>query len=545
MKRCISLFAYLIGTAAAQTPGALSVSGDPANVAALYRALGTNQKDPCIGNHSGDSPQIAQTRLSYCLAVKNMLHPSANQLEFAALIAAPSSTAVNSIFGPFLASVAANRIDVQNGADAKNPGSNSAVVRAGVSDVLGVALDAGAITQTVNGSTLTLQANGLSLYRFATGQQVFKFCAMEVSCESTFEKALNNLSGGTMLDLTKKTTETVSGTVAETGAPIAANYAILRDNSAHLTGFTVRYQILNGLNVRSDLYKKAWKAAITDTSVISAAKLLDTSSEALGWLSAHSEVDAWYKAAVSTLENRLQDPKTPLPDRKFVEEQWQKLITEANQNEWIDLQKIRTFLNARNAFLAVSQAALANARQQAASGLNLEYVYARQSNQPRTSTARLAYTIRPGAAPADPRSVPNDTAISINVAAEFYNTPPPGTGTFRDFQAGLQLDRHFGTTIGTIAGYFQYQNQPAALQIGTGDLAPNTNIVLPGQAATLLAPKGNIGVVQAKVTFSLGNGAKLPVGVTWSNRTELIKGNEVRGHIGFNFDWSSLFAAKQ
>jgi hypothetical protein len=36
--------------------------------------------------------------------------------------------------------------------------------------------------------------------------------------------------------------------------------------------------------------------------------------------------------------------------------------------------------------------------------------------------------------------------------------------------------------------------------------------------------------------------AKIPFGVTWSNRTELIKANEVRGHIGFTFDWDSLFS---
>jgi hypothetical protein len=69
--------------------------------------------------------------------------------------------------------------------------------------------------------------------------------------------------------------------------------------------------------------------------------------------------------------------------------------------------------------------------------------------------------------------------------------------------------------------------------------------MLNGTAATLLAPKGNIVVAQAMVTFPLKSGTKLPVGVTWSNRTDLLKGNELRGHVGFNFDWSSLLLGGQ
>jgi hypothetical protein len=63
--------------------------------------------------------------------------------------------------------------------------------------------------------------------------------------------------------------------------------------------------------------------------------------------------------------------------------------------------------------------------------------------------------------------------------------------------------------------------------------------------ATLLAPKGNIVVAQAMVNFALKSGTRLPLGVTWSNRTDLLKGNEFRGHVGFTFDWSSLLLSGQ
>jgi len=48
-------------------------------------------------------------------------------------------------------------------------------------------------------------------------------------------------------------------------------------------------------------------------------------------------------------------------------------------------------------------------------------------------------------------------------------------------------------------------------------------------------------IAQAKITIRMKDtGVKIPIGVTWSNRTELIKANDVRGHIGLTYDFDSL-----
>jgi hypothetical protein len=44
-------------------------------------------------------------------------------------------------------------------------------------------------------------------------------------------------------------------------------------------------------------------------------------------------------------------------------------------------------------------------------------------------------------------------------------------------------DHHFGTTIATLAAYYRYQNSAAALTIGSGNLAPGTNIMLNGSVS--------------------------------------------------------------
>jgi len=48
---------------------------------------------------------------------------------------------------------------------------------------------------------------------------------------------------------------------------------------------------------------------------------------------------------------------------------------------------------------------------------------------------------------------------------------------------------------------------------------------------------------QAKLTLApVGSNIKVPVSVTYSNRTELIEKPTWRGQVGFTYDFDSLFA---
>jgi hypothetical protein len=50
---------------------------------------------------------------------------------------------------------------------------------------------------------------------------------------------------------------------------------------------------------------------------------------------------------------------------------------------------------------------------------------------------------------------------------------------------------------------------------------------------------------QAKVTFSVkGSPVRIPVALTWANRTELISASEVRGNVGILLNMDSLFIKK-
>jgi hypothetical protein len=524
-----------------------------------------------------------------CNKLRHLVGPDQIQVGFAmyALRKQDSLFDASGLFS-FLASAAESRIDSQNGASSGGSGTTSVVERSGISDVLGAALEAGAVTQSVSGSSLTLQGNALSLKRFLTpNDSVFKYCSYDKpDCNGEFEQILNRFSGSASLSLSNQSTQTVAGTVTgasgtsgASGSNMQSASVLLQDSASHLSGFTIRFQAINSLDLRSKAYLDAWQKAIKDPSITNLAETA-RGKFAQAFQSFYNPDElkkpSDYKWLGDAMESLRKLAIAGSDDAKMISEvtqAWDALISQWPQGNNYAA-SLQDFLQAVNAYMAARDLAINNVRQTLASGLTFEYAYSRPDNQPRVSTARVIYTLHPGtistdmststtqpgakpAAAAVPQSktgttagaakpkTTNDTAITFNFAADFYDNPPPGTGTLRDLQGALQLDHHFGNTIATLAGYYQYQNAPAALMIGAGNLAPGTNIMLNGTAATLLAPKGNIVVAQAMVTFPLKSGTKLPLGVTWSNRTDLIKGNELRGHVGFNFDWSSLLLGGQ
>ena len=122
----------------------------------------------------------------------------------------------------------------------------------------------------------------------------------------------------------------------------------------------------------------------------------------------------------------------------------------------------------------------------------------------------------------------------------------PG-GKFRDIQVAGQLQHTVGDIAGlgkgvaTFAGYYQWMKEDALITIGPGNVAPGSGIVLPGTAAKLLGTKGNIGIIQGKLSIPVNDVVKIPISVTWSNRTELINEKDIRGQVGLTFDLDSLF----
>jgi len=145
------------------------------------------------------------------------------------------------------------------------------------------------------------------------------------------------------------------------------------------------------------------------------------------------------------------------------------------------------------------------------------------------------------------------TKLVANGAFTFYDTVPADQTVvkrYRDAQAAAQIDHALGKVaiIGPAvvsgAAYFQFQQAPALLKVDpTKPITGVTFVDLPADAKDIFAKKGNIILLQGKLSLvPEGSSVKVPVSVTWSNRTELIDEPVWRGQVGVSYDLDSLFA---
>ena len=92
----------------------------------------------------------------------------------------------------------------------------------------------------------------------------------------------------------------------------------------------------------------------------------------------------------------------------------------------------------------------------------------------------------------------------------------------------------------SLAGYWQYQPNPSILNIPAGTVAPGTNIQLPNGTQEFVGTAGSLWVTQTKLTIKAAGGINIPIGVSWSNKTDLLQGSKVGAQVGISYNFSSL-----
>ena len=92
----------------------------------------------------------------------------------------------------------------------------------------------------------------------------------------------------------------------------------------------------------------------------------------------------------------------------------------------------------------------------------------------------------------------------------------------------------------SLAGYWQYQPNPSILDIPEGTVAPGTNVPLPNGTQEFVGTAGSLWVTQAKLTIKGSGGINVPIGVSWSNKTDLLQGSRIGAQIGLSYNFSSF-----
>lgn len=426
------------------------------------------------------------------------------------------------------------RLDRQTGANATASGTTTLVSKVGSSELLSLALDTGAMTQSVNGTTSTLSTNADQVFRLVTGSN--PDCTVQVGpCKSRgwFETwVLNPTNVSATLNLAQQgsTTTPTTGQASGTSAT-AVGSASIPTGVGKLSGITARYEARNPFDPRSEKFKEAWKGEV---------KKLAPTVKVIG-----DDTDA-VRVVLNNLKNAENDQRLLVLAEAALADSTGSKLTEAFDDYFSNFEAeamknpaLGTAISKVMQDRALYRTAWFKALDDAVGNMfTFEYDYGRSINQPETHDFKIIYA----------RDFKAMGMLTFNGALSIYGTLPVGAkyGQVHYGQISTEYDRtltgtdkSFQTQL-SLAGYWQYQPHPSVLNIPAGTVAPGTTIPLPNGTQEFVGTAGSLWITQAKLTLKSSGNLSVPVGVSWSNKTDLLEGTKVGGQVGISYNFSSL-----
>ncbi len=440
-----------------------------------------------------------------------------------------------------------SRTDKQEGATAGGGGTTSLISRGVAPRILSVATEYGALTQSVNQTVVTIKGNLAGVPAALVQHDLFRYCDARFgsgSCiRSTTVRALRAVSFGVSFD-TSRDASAVTGTSANNASSTTqqATAAVFTANGREVSQVNARVELINKRDVTSKEYQAKWKKAVKNKDELKGAadslrKEMDTT---IGDL---TETDVYKKWFVSAEDKIKAAARSNADIDQIVIELLSQLVEtlRANDSEFDD--KLRRLRAAFQNFDFVEDQFIDEISSKPV--VAVEYVNNRPTSQPSVSTYRVIGDF----------GISGKDNLTLNAAFGFYDKAQP-TGTsnltrrWRDYEIGLLYERKlgkfnaFGPAAIDAAMYFQDQRNPAILDVDPSKPVPGVTFVgLPEGSRKIFAEKGRIGVAQVRLVLKPdGSNARIPVAVSWSNRTELIVKPTWRAQIGLTYDFDALFA---
>jgi len=416
------------------------------------------------------------------------------------------------------------RIDKQIGSPGNSSGSPNAVSKGAVPAVLGFAVENGALTQAVSGTTMTLRGNLVGWLDLLHNQG---FIAAYED-DSAIVRQLRRVS----YSFTLNTDTAVDPPSGLGGFSPAALREQLKHTAEQLASYSARVAIWD----QRDPRVTANRAAV--------ATMLDTKGRAflnsIHFLDPALNADEYSRKWIPETAEVLKDPS-------LTEKQVTKLLYER-------LELMRLFMSGRveNFDEQVTKALLAlegfnQARVKVFQAMQkrplvaFEYVNTRDRDLPDLSTLRLIAEGQWG-----PR-----LDLTANVAwtlqgAGTVTVPEsqPFDGGLRDFQVAVQLDVPLKSASSGLLSTSGIGTPVLGVAYLSQKLTKTSAVSFAGNSFTL--EPGWVHVVQARLMIPVKNtGMKIPLSFSFANRSDLIKEKVVRGHIGLTFDMDVLSAVRR
>ena len=401
------------------------------------------------------------------------------------------------------------RADKQLGATSSSTASTTIASKGLVPQVLGIAVESGAINRDVKGSTFTFQITPMGVVKALQGKGL-----LDVYADYSTSPAAH-FASRFAVSASFDTSRGTPGTFTAEGNQLSA--------------WSVRAKLVDGRDPAQ--YAGLWDALLAGDSskaftqaATDAAAVFGQWPEFAAWHTGlktrAAEVDKEYSTS-KDLEKSVRDFRTALNEAlpKLAALTRPAAVAKALDGYVQALAKLQADIDVIYDFAAKGQV------------LTAEWLTTRDKTLPDLYTATGIYAVGLGKA--------RKTDFTLNAAASFYRSKPEGVDhTFKTFDLNVQLDHPLGKVLSakallfTIAGRYSYlPNDTVAPGPGGGT-----------SVATTASPalKGHIGVLQFKFTLPLTTGVKIPLSITTSNRTELIKEKDVRASFGLTFDLDSV-----
>jgi len=497
---------------------------------------------PCYGQADTPKRRPFPKTVSLVQQVKalNLAEPQAkgrlsqvigsNLLEWAEYLADPGAQALR----PFLSEAEQRRIDKQVGNGSMSSGTTSLVSKGSVPSLFGLAVENGAVTQETSGTTITFRANPAGIINALVHHDYLTSGPDKIILPKTRLQDIRIDESDLWYRILNKASFSVSFDTSK-----GSNAGIFTADRSQLASYSGHYDIINHRDPRDKKYLNLWfqlrdgaGERVADALTVFAAAInkmdgydgwiADTSAELLA--AANSDVETRLAARAEVLRTLVTSHPEVLA---VIQSQVIPAVNEYAKSRVDLLNKVSKSLT-----------------------LAFDYTNTRQIVTLGNTDAGIV-TLPPGVSNALPDlgnflltasgHFIGQSEITANFSGTRFNgrRPGPDIGRWRDVQGGFQIDTPLPEIrpIGRSTLTFSY------LYMNLLEEPLGRTILVNGVEESR---KGVINFGQAKMDFPIGSsGMHIPISLTFSNRTELIKEKDVRGNIGVTFDIDKLFSKER
>jgi hypothetical protein len=333
------------------------------------------------------------------------------------------------------------------------------------------------------------------------------------------------------MDLAQTSSKTVA-TSGQAGGTTSTEVdsATIPTGAGKLSSFTARYEVANKFDPRSTTFKENWRKAVAKERLGVQSNAVKAATDAV---TKSLQTDAPALDADKIMSVAQADPSGVALANFFSD-----YLSEASKKVSQDPSVTSGVAQVMQSRAMYRQAWFAALHEAAGNMFTFEYNYNRSINQPITNNLKLIFA----------RDFDTRGMLTFNGSVSLYGTIPAGAkyGYLYYGQVSAQYDRTLTgkdkstQTQMTLAGYWQYQPNPSVLNIPAGTVAPGTTIPIPNGTQEFVGTAGSLWVTQAKFTIKAAGGINIPIGVSWSNKTDLLQGSKVGAQLGISYNFSSL-----